>query len=200
MLWIKTTRRWVWWAVNFVYLGRYFASMCSIRSLTRFVLSKHYLFSFIVLTRRTTVPYLDWGKNEQGGRAYSCALPCRRVCRKWVLEAACRGIYRHFPPEEADTCIKERFASRIGIIVRPLDADIATLRGAAQYGMSKKQLMSSVIAPRSYMIKVCSFLNFYHYPWSILPTQAWTSNGARRLFEPTSIYCKEWCRCCHMQE
>ena len=33
-------------------------------------------------TRRTTGPYLDWGTNEQGGRAYSCAPPCGRVRRK----------------------------------------------------------------------------------------------------------------------
>lgn len=37
MLCIKMTRQWVWWAVNFAYPGRYFASMYSIRSLTRFV-------------------------------------------------------------------------------------------------------------------------------------------------------------------
>ena len=56
--------------------------------------------------------------------------------------------------------IKEGFASRIGVIVRPPCADSAALRGAAQYGLSKRQLMSFAIAPRSYMIEVCSFLIF----------------------------------------
>ena len=75
-------------------------------------------------------------------------------------QAAYRGIssYRRSPPNDADTSIKERFASRIGIIVRPPGPNTATLRGAGQYGLSKRQLVSSVIALRSYMIKVCSFL------------------------------------------
>ncbi|KAF8622621.1 hypothetical protein AX15_006876 [Amanita polypyramis BW_CC] len=51
-------------------------------------------------------------------------------------------------------CVEAQFQSRIRIIARPPDADTATLRGAAQYGLSKRQLVSSVIAPRSYVMKV----------------------------------------------
>ncbi|KZT37177.1 hypothetical protein SISSUDRAFT_1071277 [Sistotremastrum suecicum HHB10207 ss-3] len=50
--------------------------------------------------------------------------------------------------------VEERFASRIRVIARPSDADTATLRGAAQYGLARRPLVSSVIAPRSYIMKV----------------------------------------------
>ncbi|TFK69770.1 actin-like ATPase domain-containing protein [Pluteus cervinus] len=50
--------------------------------------------------------------------------------------------------------VEEQFASRIRVIARPPDADTATLRGAAQYGLAKRTLVSSIIAPRSYLMKV----------------------------------------------
>ncbi|KAG6856845.1 hypothetical protein H0H87_012903 [Tephrocybe sp. NHM501043] len=50
--------------------------------------------------------------------------------------------------------IKERFSSRIRVIARPADADTATLRGAARYGLARRPLVSSIIAPRSYIMKV----------------------------------------------
>jgi hypothetical protein len=40
------------------------------------------------------------------------------------------------------------------VIARPSDADTATGRGAAQYGLARHPLVSSVVAPRSYMMKV----------------------------------------------
>jgi hypothetical protein len=49
---------------------------------------------------------------------------------------------------------QERFAARIRVISRPPDCDTATLRGAAQYGLARRPLVSSVIAPQSYMMKV----------------------------------------------
>lgn len=49
---------------------------------------------------------------------------------------------------------QERFSSRISVISRPPDCDTATLRGAAQYGLAGRALVSSVIAPQSYMMKV----------------------------------------------
>ncbi|KAM6493252.1 actin-like ATPase domain containing protein [Amanita muscaria] len=51
-------------------------------------------------------------------------------------------------------CVETQFQSRIKLIARPPDADTATLRGAARYGLAKRQLVSSVIAPRSYVMKV----------------------------------------------
>ncbi|THG99119.1 hypothetical protein EW026_g3173 [Hermanssonia centrifuga] len=49
---------------------------------------------------------------------------------------------------------QERFASKINVISRPPDCDTATLRGAAQYGLARRPLVSSIIAPQSYMMKV----------------------------------------------
>lgn len=51
-------------------------------------------------------------------------------------------------------CVQEQFSSRIRVIARPPDADTATLRGAARYGLARKPLVSSVVAPRSYVMKV----------------------------------------------
>ncbi|KAG5638936.1 hypothetical protein H0H81_008436 [Sphagnurus paluster] len=50
--------------------------------------------------------------------------------------------------------VEEQFSSRIKVIARPADADTATLRGAARYGLARRPLVSSVIAPRSYIMKV----------------------------------------------
>ena len=46
------------------------------------------------------------------------------------------------------------FSSRIKVIARPADADTATCRGAAQYGLARRPLVSSVIAPKSYIMRV----------------------------------------------
>jgi hypothetical protein len=56
------------------------------------------------------------------------------------------------------TSPQEQFGSRIKVIARPSDADTATARGAAQYGLARRPLVSSVIAPRSYLMKVCSHM------------------------------------------
>ena len=48
----------------------------------------------------------------------------------------------------------DQFSARIRVIARPPDADTATLRGAATYGLASRPLVSSVIAPRSYLMKV----------------------------------------------
>ncbi|KAH9922307.1 actin-like ATPase domain-containing protein [Epithele typhae] len=50
--------------------------------------------------------------------------------------------------------VKEQFGSRIRVIARPADCDTATVRGAAQYGLARRPLVSSVIAPSAYMLKV----------------------------------------------
>ncbi|KAL5478877.1 hypothetical protein ACEPAI_2154 [Sanghuangporus weigelae] len=50
--------------------------------------------------------------------------------------------------------VETQFSSRIKVIARPSDADTATCRGAAQYGLARRPLVSSVIAPRSYIMKV----------------------------------------------
>ncbi|GAA5942523.1 Hsp70 family protein [Sporobolomyces koalae] len=48
--------------------------------------------------------------------------------------------------------VQEAFADKISVIARPRDADVATLQGAARYGLGKATV-SSVISPRSYIIK-----------------------------------------------
>ncbi|KAI0052499.1 actin-like ATPase domain-containing protein [Auriscalpium vulgare] len=50
--------------------------------------------------------------------------------------------------------VEEQFGARVKVIARPPDADTATPRGAAQYGLARRQLVSSIVAPRSYMMKV----------------------------------------------
>jgi hypothetical protein len=50
--------------------------------------------------------------------------------------------------------VKERFGASIRVIARPSDCDTATVRGAAQYGLARRPLVSSVISPQSYMMKV----------------------------------------------
>ncbi|KAF5326409.1 hypothetical protein D9611_000946 [Ephemerocybe angulata] len=50
--------------------------------------------------------------------------------------------------------VESQFGARIRMIARPPDADTATLRGAAQYGLAKRALVSTVISPRSYIMKV----------------------------------------------
>jgi len=47
-----------------------------------------------------------------------------------------------------------QFGQRIKVIARPSDADTATARGAAQYGLAHRPLVSTVIAPRAYIMKV----------------------------------------------
>jgi hypothetical protein len=48
----------------------------------------------------------------------------------------------------------------VKVIARPPDADTATGRGAAQYGLARRPLVSSVVAPRSYMMKVALLTPF----------------------------------------
>jgi hypothetical protein len=55
---------------------------------------------------------------------------------------------------DVDGWLQEQFRNRIGVIARPADADTATCRGAARYGLANRQLVSSVITPRAYMMGV----------------------------------------------
>lgn len=51
--------------------------------------------------------------------------------------------------------VEETFGNRIQTIARPQDADVATLQGAARYGLGLKggkAAVSSVICPRSYIM------------------------------------------------
>ncbi|KAL8291455.1 hypothetical protein RQP46_002433 [Phenoliferia psychrophenolica] len=55
------------------------------------------------------------------------------------------------------TRVQEKFGRRIGVIARPNDCDVATLHGAARYGLGLvegKAAVSNVISPRSYIMKV----------------------------------------------
>ncbi|KIJ47170.1 hypothetical protein M422DRAFT_164320 [Sphaerobolus stellatus SS14] len=49
--------------------------------------------------------------------------------------------------------VDAQFGRRIKVIARPSDADTATARGAAQYGLARRPLVSTVIAPRAYIMK-----------------------------------------------
>ncbi|KZP30051.1 actin-like ATPase domain-containing protein [Athelia psychrophila] len=50
--------------------------------------------------------------------------------------------------------VEKQFGARIKVIARPADADTATARGAAQYGLAGKKLVTTVISPRAYLMKV----------------------------------------------
>ncbi|KAF7373360.1 Heat shock protein 12B [Mycena sanguinolenta] len=52
------------------------------------------------------------------------------------------------------TRIEEQFSSMIHTIARPPDSDTATLRGAARYGLACRRLVSQLVVPRSYVMKV----------------------------------------------
>ncbi|KAJ7058145.1 actin-like ATPase domain-containing protein [Mycena amicta] len=52
------------------------------------------------------------------------------------------------------TRIEERFGGRISTLARPPDCDTATLRGAARYGLARRPLVSQLVVPRSYVMKV----------------------------------------------
>lgn len=60
-----------------------------------------------------------------------------------------RGIRKRLNEKE-----QGRFSGKIKVIARPFDADTATVRGAAQYGLSRQTIVSTVIAPRAYIMKV----------------------------------------------
>lgn len=90
-----------------------------------------------------------------GGFAGSDYLKQRiHVCYNASSWFSCLHLTRSMP-------FQEQFSSRIPVIARPPDADTATLRGAATYGLARRALVSSVIAPRSYIMKV-SFLVFLY--------------------------------------
>ncbi|KAH7103744.1 hypothetical protein BKA62DRAFT_615790 [Auriculariales sp. MPI-PUGE-AT-0066] len=59
--------------------------------------------------------------------------------------SACEYLYRR---------IHQHFSQRVRLIARPTDADTATLRGAAEYGLSRRELVSSIVSSRAYIIKV----------------------------------------------
>jgi len=51
--------------------------------------------------------------------------------------------------------VQETFGSQVRLILRPQDADVATLRGAARYGLTTGGArVGSIISPRSYCMKV----------------------------------------------
>ncbi|KZV91854.1 hypothetical protein EXIGLDRAFT_693266 [Exidia glandulosa HHB12029] len=50
--------------------------------------------------------------------------------------------------------VQAKFSPRVPIIARPTDADTATCRGAAEYGLSRRELVSSIVVPRAYVMKV----------------------------------------------
>lgn len=56
--------------------------------------------------------------------------------------------------------VKEQFGGVIKVIARPQDCDVATLQGAARYGLGLtggKAAVSSVISPRSYIMSASLF-------------------------------------------
>ena len=81
------------------------------------------------------------------------------------------------------------------MIARPYDCDTATVRGAAQYGLARRPLVSSVVAPQSYMLKVRWALDMLHLLSHQVPLRACSMTvlgeiacGERGQAEETSLY------------
>ncbi|KDQ10214.1 hypothetical protein BOTBODRAFT_116200, partial [Botryobasidium botryosum FD-172 SS1] len=49
------------------------------------------------------------------------------------------------------THVERGFDSRVAIVLRPPHADLATCRGAAQYGLTQQSLVSQLVSPKAYM-------------------------------------------------
>ncbi|KAJ3572787.1 hypothetical protein NP233_g2855 [Leucocoprinus birnbaumii] len=79
---------------------------------------------------------------------------------------------------EPRTLIQEQYGSRIRVIARPPDADTATLRGAAQYGLARRPLVASVIAPRAYIMKAWVKLPAEQEDWLKRPAYIRTNDAA----------------------
>ncbi|KAJ7802663.1 hypothetical protein B0H14DRAFT_3779901, partial [Mycena olivaceomarginata] len=52
------------------------------------------------------------------------------------------------------TRVEEQFNSRIHMVARPPDSDVATLRGAVRYGLARRRPVSQFAVPRSYIMQV----------------------------------------------
>ncbi|KAF5345803.1 hypothetical protein D9756_010885 [Leucocoprinus leucothites] len=85
------------------------------------------------------------------------------------------------------TYIKEQYGSRIHVIARPPDADTATLRGAAQYGLARRPLVASVIAPRAYIMKVK--LPAEQEDWLKRPAYIRTNDAGVHICENRHVSC-----------
>jgi len=75
------------------------------------------------------------------------------------------------------------------VIARPDDADTATARGAAQYGLAGKTLVTTVICPRAYLMKVSFVSN--SLPTSPSTSTGETSSGTGRLAEAPGLHKKQ---------
>jgi len=95
--------------------------------------------------------------------------------------------------------VHEQFGSRIRVIARPPDADTATLRGAAAYGLARRPLVSSVIAPRSYLMKVK--LPADQEDWLKRPAYIKNNDAGVPICENRSVFCLSLlfiCGACHV--
>lgn len=92
--------------------------------------------------------------------------------------------------------VQAKFSNKIKVIARPFDADTATVRGAAQYGLSRKTIVSTVIVPRAYIMKVSAEVlpNKGH----VLSAAGETSSGARGLAKAARVHQGEQCECANM--
>jgi len=108
-----------------------------------------------------------------------------------ISGSECKWVFRQISPRlYFSLASKEQFSSCIHVIARPPDADTATLRGAAQCGLSRRPLVASVIAPRAYIMKVRVMVR---PGWDIVSLSYIESLGqvagrARGLVETSSVY------------
>lgn len=89
----------------------------------------------------------------------------------------------------AHILFQEQLRSRIRVIARPADADTATLRGAARYGLARRPLVSSIIAPRSYIMKVGLLLRLLRFHIQLVNLNSGqTPSRTGRLAQTTRLH------------
>ena len=80
--------------------------------------------------------------------------------------------------------LQEQFGSRIKVMARPDDADTATARGAALYGLAGKALVTTVICPRAYLMKVRPAPRFNYLKRPLSPVGEATHRSGRLAKTP----------------
>ncbi|RXW14951.1 hypothetical protein EST38_g10899 [Candolleomyces aberdarensis] len=108
------------------------------------------------------------------------------------------GQMAHLEIAETYARSGQQFRKRTSSIARPPDADIATLSGAARYGLSKRSLVSTIICPRSYVmefqpaeqedwLKLPMYVSFGYYSSFIVALYTSNSDNIMRITDEGEI-------------
>lgn len=125
----------------------------------------------IVLRREVFDPVVDTVRSLFSLAACKSSCQCLVFPCFQVLELIDTQIKRNVGPVDALLLVggfsaseylmrrvEERFGRVVRVIARPGDCDVATVQGAARYGLTKKVLVSSVVCPKAYVVRSSFFL------------------------------------------